>query len=222
MSAFVGAHLRAFLVLGRNGHSALDSARHRVNSTMWVRQTFCEFTVAPVQHAVWYDRYNKGTPGFEGKCVGFGRRAAGDMRGVPNDDLGSATMLVRQPASVNDALASQRSGRLAKLERRVPEEKRAVWAFVKVPPMPEFMRVSLSGQVGETKGFCIHGDWYTDPSLPEPWSTDWEDWEGLRLFEQTVDGKLKIEKLFKDVFDVPGTVEPLAYVVATGSELYLF
>ncbi|KAJ7306924.1 hypothetical protein DFH08DRAFT_944722 [Mycena albidolilacea] len=97
--------------------------------------------------------------------------------------------------------------------------------------MPEFMRVSLSGQVRETKGFCvrppsprtwIHGDWYTDPSLPEPWSTDWEDWEGLRLFEQTVDGKLKIEKLFKDVFDVPGTVEPLAYVVATGSELYLF
>ncbi|KAJ7806855.1 hypothetical protein B0H14DRAFT_3483752 [Mycena olivaceomarginata] len=92
--------------------------------------------------------------------------------------------------------------------------------------MPEFMRVSLeSGQVRETKGFClrppsprtwIHRDWYTDPSLPEPWSTDWEDWEGLRLFEQTVDGKLKIEKLFKDVFDVPGTVEPLAYVVAQG------
>jgi hypothetical protein len=97
--------------------------------------------------------------------------------------------------------------------------------------MPEFMRLSLSGQVRETNGFClrppsprtwIHGDWYTDPSLPEPWSTDWEDWEGLRLFEQTIDGKLKIEKLFKDVFDVPGTVEPLAYVVATGSELYLF
>jgi hypothetical protein len=95
------------------------------------------------------------------------------------------------------------------------------------------MGLSLSGQVRvETKGFCvrpspprtwIHGDWYTDPSLPAPWSTetDWADWDGLRLFEQTIDGEPKIEKLFKDVFAVPGTAEPLAYVAATGSELYV-
>ncbi|KAJ7625412.1 hypothetical protein B0H17DRAFT_1151143 [Mycena rosella] len=65
--------------------------------------------------------------------------------------------------------------------------------------------------------------WYTDPTLPEPWSTDWDDWGGLcPLFEDTVDGKFKIEKLFKDTFDVPGTVEPLAYITGTCQEILLF
>ncbi|KAJ7465939.1 hypothetical protein FB451DRAFT_1261430 [Mycena latifolia] len=68
----------------------------------------------------------------------------------------------------------------------------------------------------------IHKDWYTDPGLPFPWSTDWEEWDGLILFEEFVDGKLKIEKLFRDVFDVPGTVEPLAYMIGTDGEIFLF
>ncbi|KAJ7488262.1 hypothetical protein FB451DRAFT_1167717 [Mycena latifolia] len=59
----------------------------------------------------------------------------------------------------------------------------------------------------------ICGDWYTDPT---------EGWASLRLFEETVDGKLKIKKLFDDVFDVPGTVEPLAYLPGTGGEVFLF
>ncbi|KAJ7364345.1 hypothetical protein DFH08DRAFT_1073106 [Mycena albidolilacea] len=84
--------------------------------------------------------------------------------------------------------------------------------------MPEFMRVSLSGQVRvETKGLCVR---------PPPTVRTWihgTDWEGLLLFEQTVDGKPKIEKLFKDVFAVPGTVEPLAYLLfKAGGRYYLW
>ncbi|KAJ6588029.1 hypothetical protein B0H19DRAFT_1247754 [Mycena capillaripes] len=67
----------------------------------------------------------------------------------------------------------------------------------------------------------IFGTWYNDPTLPDPWSTDWDDWN-LYLFEETFDGKLKVDKLFKDVFDVPGTVEPLAFVEAVGGDIFLF
>ncbi|KAJ7369140.1 hypothetical protein DFH08DRAFT_39440 [Mycena albidolilacea] len=70
---------------------------------------------------------------------------------------------------------------------------------------------------------CIHGHWYTDPSLPGLWSTDWEDWDGLRFFEHTVNGRLRVDKLFKDAFDVPGTVEPLAYFPdPPGDDSFLF
>jgi hypothetical protein len=68
----------------------------------------------------------------------------------------------------------------------------------------------------------IHGDWYIDPTLPQPWSTDWDPWDSLRLFEDTVDGKLMIDKLFKDVWEVPGVVKPLAYIVSTGGLCFLF
>ncbi|KAF8145415.1 hypothetical protein K438DRAFT_1872099 [Mycena galopus ATCC 62051] len=62
-----------------------------------------------------------------------------------------------------------------------------------------------------------------DPSLSEPWSTDWEWWDGLSYYEdKTVDGKLKIEQMFKDDFDVPGTVEPVAYMTSYGDEFFLF
>ncbi|KAJ6591989.1 hypothetical protein B0H10DRAFT_2442107 [Mycena sp. CBHHK59/15] len=68
----------------------------------------------------------------------------------------------------------------------------------------------------------IHGDWYRDPSLSNPWSTDWEWWDGLRYYEETVDGKLKIEQMFKDDFHVPGTIEPVAYMTSYGDEFFLF
>ncbi|KAJ6479177.1 hypothetical protein DFH09DRAFT_1108167 [Mycena vulgaris] len=69
----------------------------------------------------------------------------------------------------------------------------------------------------------LYKDCYADPTLPRPWSTDWDDWDYLlRLFEQTVDGKLKIEKLFQDVFDVPGSVEPVAYMRAACGEYYFW
>ncbi|KAJ7495026.1 hypothetical protein FB451DRAFT_1477484 [Mycena latifolia] len=69
--------------------------------------------------------------------------------------------------------------------------------------VPRFMPVSFSWHAQGPKDFrehsppprtWIHGDWYTDPTLPNPWSTDWEDWDSLRLWEQTVNGKPKITK----------------------------
>ncbi|KAJ7734299.1 hypothetical protein B0H14DRAFT_3614279 [Mycena olivaceomarginata] len=68
----------------------------------------------------------------------------------------------------------------------------------------------------------IYGDWYNDPNIPAPWSTNWERWDGLRLYEEKVGGKPKIDVLFKDVFDVPGKVEPLAYHTTAGDEFFLF
>ncbi|KAJ6521555.1 hypothetical protein DFH09DRAFT_1097702 [Mycena vulgaris] len=68
----------------------------------------------------------------------------------------------------------------------------------------------------------IYRGWYADPTLSAPWSTHWEEWESLRLLEQTVDGQLKTDKLIKDVFDLPGTVESVAYLVITGIEIFLF
>ncbi|KAJ7459318.1 hypothetical protein FB451DRAFT_1405954 [Mycena latifolia] len=68
----------------------------------------------------------------------------------------------------------------------------------------------------------IHSSWYTDPTLPESWSTDWEEWVNLDLFEKTINGKLKIEKLFNDAYGVPGTIEPIAYSVETSGEVFLF
>ncbi|KAJ6564217.1 hypothetical protein B0H19DRAFT_1258687 [Mycena capillaripes] len=48
-------------------------------------------------------------------------------------------------------------------------------------------------------------------------STDWDDWEILSFWEeQTVDDKLKIDKLFKETWEVPGTIKPLGYIVSTG------
>ncbi|KAJ6452311.1 hypothetical protein C8R47DRAFT_1229477 [Mycena vitilis] len=69
----------------------------------------------------------------------------------------------------------------------------------------------------------IYSDWYRPPTrLPGFWSTDWNYWEGVFLFEEIVDGNLKIDKLSKDVWDVPGTVAPLAYVEGAGDEYWVF
>ncbi|KAJ7501549.1 hypothetical protein B0H11DRAFT_1992108, partial [Mycena galericulata] len=98
-------------------------------------------------------------------------------------------------------------------------------------PMPQFKPVvhgPLPNPHGEERQYrrpsysWIHGDWYTDPSLSERWSTNWERWDGLRYYEETVDGKRKIDKMFKDDFDVPGTIEPVAYATNYGDEFFLF
>ncbi|KAJ7223705.1 hypothetical protein C8J57DRAFT_1482134 [Mycena rebaudengoi] len=70
---------------------------------------------------------------------------------------------------------------------------------------------------------CIYSDWYTDPMLPRPWSTNWRGWENLELWEEhTDDGTLKVDKLFKEMWNVPGTVMPLAYMTSCGDLYFLF
>ncbi|KAJ7312424.1 hypothetical protein DFH08DRAFT_822162 [Mycena albidolilacea] len=64
----------------------------------------------------------------------------------------------------------------------------------------------------------IYGDWYNNPNIPVPWSTNWERWDSLCLYEENVGGKPKIDVLFKDVCDVPSKVEPLAYHTTAGDD----
>ncbi|KAJ7089935.1 hypothetical protein C8R44DRAFT_892120 [Mycena epipterygia] len=71
-------------------------------------------------------------------------------------------------------------------------------------------------------GTTVHKEWYTAPNVPHPWSTDWDNWKGLDLFHLSIDGKLMIDKLFKEVYDVPGPIEPLAYMISTGYEVWVF
>ncbi|KAJ7257788.1 hypothetical protein C8J57DRAFT_1647602 [Mycena rebaudengoi] len=72
-------------------------------------------------------------------------------------------------------------------------------------------------------GCTLHKQWYTDPQIRFPWCTRWDEWEGLCLFYDTVDGgKPKIDKLFKDAFDVHGVVQPLAYLVNQSFDTFLF
>ncbi|KAJ7727368.1 hypothetical protein B0H16DRAFT_1697735 [Mycena metata] len=66
----------------------------------------------------------------------------------------------------------------------------------------------------------IYGTWYTNPSLQSPWSTNWEDWPGL-VYYVLHDGKPKVEKMFKQIFDV-GTIEPLAYLEGHGASIFFF
>ncbi|KAJ7488256.1 hypothetical protein FB451DRAFT_1362738 [Mycena latifolia] len=115
------------------------------------------------------------------------------------------------------------------LHRKIQKYSRTL--HVGFMPRPKFMSISPSLQAQGPEDFregtppprtWIHSDWYTDPMLRAPWSTEWEGWASLRLFEETVDRKLKIKKLFDNVFDVPGTVEPLAYLPGTGGEVFLF
>ncbi|KAJ6499815.1 hypothetical protein DFH09DRAFT_1336368 [Mycena vulgaris] len=68
----------------------------------------------------------------------------------------------------------------------------------------------------------VYTGWHTDAALPFPWSTDWANWEGLYLFEERVEGKLKIEKVSTEVFNIPGTVQPVAYMVETGIDVWAF
>jgi hypothetical protein len=60
-----------------------------------------------------------------------------------------------------------------------------------------------------------------------PWSTDWENSDGLSLWERTVDDtegrtQLRVDKLLKDYFGSHDTAEPLAYFNCTGDVDFLF
>ncbi|KAJ7608692.1 hypothetical protein FB45DRAFT_876962 [Roridomyces roridus] len=79
----------------------------------------------------------------------------------------------------------------------------------------------------------IHKDWFTDPALNDGvWSTDWDDFELIKFWiRRTPDGKLKIDKLLKEIWVVPGTIEMLAYMpycpgsyfwFAAGGEYYFW
>ncbi|KAJ7107151.1 hypothetical protein C8R43DRAFT_1114272 [Mycena crocata] len=75
-------------------------------------------------------------------------------------------------------------------------------------------------------GKTLHKTWYTDPDVPFPWSTVWDEWEGLCLFYEDVNvggtPVPKIDKLFKDMFDVPGVVHPLAYIIQHSYDTFVF
>ncbi|KAJ7641747.1 hypothetical protein FB45DRAFT_361514 [Roridomyces roridus] len=70
----------------------------------------------------------------------------------------------------------------------------------------------------------IHANWFTDPALnDEVWSTDWEDFDLIRFWNhRTSDGQLKIDKLLKETWVVPGTIEMLAYMPYSGGLYFLF
>ncbi|KAJ6467373.1 hypothetical protein C8R45DRAFT_938717 [Mycena sanguinolenta] len=70
---------------------------------------------------------------------------------------------------------------------------------------------------------AIYAGWYNDPALPETWSTDWDKWETSYFWvERAKDSKLKIDKLFKETWKLPGTIEPLAFMPGSCGEYFLF
>ncbi|KAJ7714433.1 hypothetical protein B0H16DRAFT_1478004 [Mycena metata] len=66
----------------------------------------------------------------------------------------------------------------------------------------------------------IYAGWYTDPNIPSPWLMDWPNWEALTLFYESIDGTLIVDKLFKEVYDVPGAITPLAYMMGISPDLH--
>ncbi|KAJ7257789.1 hypothetical protein C8J57DRAFT_1721103 [Mycena rebaudengoi] len=91
------------------------------------------------------------------------------------------------------------------------------------PPILALEPLPAYDWAADFPGRTLQEQWYTDPHIPFPWSTRWDEWEGLRLFYETVDGgKPKIDKLFKDAFGVSGVVHPLAYIVNHSFDTFLF
>ncbi|KAJ7204310.1 hypothetical protein B0H12DRAFT_1243648 [Mycena haematopus] len=70
----------------------------------------------------------------------------------------------------------------------------------------------------------IYKDWYTDPTMEYPWSTDWANWTGLILYEDTIEGQLMIDRMFKHDWNLVGTIEPLARDsdIGTDGDYFLF
>ncbi|KAJ7711262.1 hypothetical protein B0H16DRAFT_1745291 [Mycena metata] len=95
------------------------------------------------------------------------------------------------------------------------------WAPSTRDPWPPAPPPSWVDNGDPTNLTWIHGTWYTDPSVKWPWSTNWNEWDGLMYYTETYKGKLKVEKMFQDVFNV-GTIEPLAYVEDSHGEVFLF
>ncbi|KAJ6471415.1 hypothetical protein C8R45DRAFT_1165109 [Mycena sanguinolenta] len=71
---------------------------------------------------------------------------------------------------------------------------------------------------------AIYANWHTSSNLPKYWSTDWSHWEltNFWLDRSRVDGKLKIDKFFKETWQVPGTIKPLVYMPSSGGLYFLF
>ncbi|KAJ6467438.1 hypothetical protein C8R45DRAFT_938778 [Mycena sanguinolenta] len=70
---------------------------------------------------------------------------------------------------------------------------------------------------------AIYAGWYNDPALPETWCTDWDKWETSYFWvERAKDGKLKIDKLFKETWKLPGIIELLAFMPGSCGEYFLF
>ncbi|KAJ7606805.1 hypothetical protein FB45DRAFT_942351 [Roridomyces roridus] len=70
----------------------------------------------------------------------------------------------------------------------------------------------------------IHVNWFTDPALNDDmWSTNWDDFELIKFWiDRTSDGQLKIDKLLKETWVVPGTIEMLAYIPYCPDSYFLF
>ncbi|KAJ7743789.1 hypothetical protein B0H16DRAFT_1463461 [Mycena metata] len=92
----------------------------------------------------------------------------------------------------------------------VPIRRRAKDRDTWSPPRPHTEWPTRPPGCDITPYTWIPGTWYTDSTLRWPWSTDWENWEGLAYY-MLFDGKPMVERMFNETFDV-GTIEPLAYV----------
>ncbi|KAJ7614084.1 hypothetical protein FB45DRAFT_1064908, partial [Roridomyces roridus] len=73
----------------------------------------------------------------------------------------------------------------------------------------------------------VYINWFTDPLLvgerPFLWSTQWKDFEIVAFWlDRASDGQLKIDKLFKETWAVPGTIEMLAFLPICGGPYFLF
>ncbi|KAJ7608662.1 hypothetical protein FB45DRAFT_1067179, partial [Roridomyces roridus] len=77
----------------------------------------------------------------------------------------------------------------------------------------------------------VYANWFTDPALtgdddsPFVWSTQWKEFELIRFWLIRTDngqGQLKIDKLFKEIWVVPGTIEMLAFLPCSGGIYFLF
>ncbi|KAJ7454297.1 hypothetical protein B0H11DRAFT_1926508 [Mycena galericulata] len=115
---------------------------------------------------------------------------------------------------------------------RVVAKYRSAVPGISAPPVqpPQQGSEDSDEERGPPLRTWIYKDWYTDPTPPTGWSTDWEEfdildfWDPAHMVDSPVDGRrvLKIERLFQDVFDVPGTVEPVAYVYSVCGEIFFF
>ncbi|KAJ7752203.1 aspartic peptidase domain-containing protein [Mycena maculata] len=136
------------------------------------------------------------------------------------------TDMMRDPLSIGGctAIAMPDSSSLPAVldEPKVPLQVRQVSTYTSTQSqtIQALPRETMASRL--FPGTTVHKEWYTAPNVPHPWSTNWDNWEGLDLFHLSIDGKLMIDKLFKEVYDVPGPIEPLAYMISIGYEVCVF
>ncbi|KAJ7636822.1 hypothetical protein FB45DRAFT_864814 [Roridomyces roridus] len=75
----------------------------------------------------------------------------------------------------------------------------------------------------------VYANWFTDPLLtgdqhgPFEWFTEWKDFDLIPFWlDRTDDGQLKIDKLFREIWVVPGTIEMLAFLPSCDGLYFLF